>query len=111
MVGRVTERQQVLDEVCQICVEKGGFRLAAIHLLEADGTSLKVAARPWEVPDDAFRGLFKAVFTFAIPMLLVSNVPVRLLADKLVELKIVEKISKETVRQALKKTSCSLGVG
>ena len=35
------------------------------------------------MPDDAFRGLFKAVFTFAIPMLLVSNVPVRLLADKL----------------------------
>ena len=34
-----------------------------------------------------------------------------LLADKLVELKIVEKISKETVRQTLKKTSCSLGVG
>ena len=34
-----------------------------------------------------------------------------LLADKLVELKIVEKISRETVRQALKKTSCSLGVG
>jgi transposase len=34
-----------------------------------------------------------------------------LLTDKLVELKIVEKISKETVRQALKKTSCSLGVG
>jgi ABC-2 type transport system permease protein len=35
------------------------------------------------LPDEAFRGLFKAVFTFAIPMLLVSNVPVRLLADKL----------------------------
>lgn len=35
------------------------------------------------MPDEAFRGLFKAVFTFAIPMLLVSNVPVRLLADKL----------------------------
>jgi DNA polymerase II large subunit len=34
-----------------------------------------------------------------------------LLADKLVELKIVEKISKETVRQTLKKTSCSLGGG
>ncbi len=31
------------------------------------------------MPDEAFRGLFKAVFTFAIPMLLVSNVPVRLL--------------------------------
>ena len=35
------------------------------------------------LPDEAFRGLFKAVFTFAIPMLLVSNVPARLLADKL----------------------------
>jgi transposase len=35
----------------------------------------------------------------------------RLLADKLVELQIVESISYETVRQALKKTNCSLGVG
>ena len=35
------------------------------------------------MPDEAFHGAFKAVFTFAIPMLLVSNVPVRLLADKL----------------------------
>ena len=35
------------------------------------------------LPDEAFGGLFKAVFTFALPMLLVSNVPVRLLADKL----------------------------
>jgi ABC-2 type transport system permease protein len=35
------------------------------------------------LPDEAFRGLFKAVFTFALPMLLVVNVPVRLLADKL----------------------------
>jgi hypothetical protein len=34
-----------------------------------------------------------------------------LLADKLVELRIVESISRETVRQALKKTNCSLGVG
>jgi transposase len=33
----------------------------------------------------------------------------RLLADKLVELKIVDRISHETVRQALKKTTCSLG--
>ena len=31
------------------------------------------------LPDAAFRGLFKAVFTFAIPMLLVSNVPVKVL--------------------------------
>jgi ABC-2 type transport system permease protein len=35
------------------------------------------------MPDEAFRGLFKAIFTFAIPMLLVSNVPARVLADKL----------------------------
>jgi ABC-2 type transport system permease protein len=36
------------------------------------------------MPDEAFqRGLFKAVFTLAIPMLLVSNVPVRLLISKL----------------------------
>jgi hypothetical protein len=34
-----------------------------------------------------------------------------LLADKLVELKIVDRISRETVRQGLKKTSYSLGVG
>jgi len=36
------------------------------------------------MPDEAFRGAFKAVFTFALPVLLVSNVPVRVLADKLV---------------------------
>jgi transposase len=34
-----------------------------------------------------------------------------LLAEKLVELRIVESISHETVRQALKKTNCNLGVG
>jgi ABC-2 type transport system permease protein len=34
------------------------------------------------LPDEAFRGLFKAFFTFAIPMLLVSNVPVRVLVNK-----------------------------
>jgi ABC-2 type transport system permease protein len=34
------------------------------------------------MPDEAFRGLFKAFFTFAIPMLLVSNVPVRVLINK-----------------------------
>jgi transposase len=34
-----------------------------------------------------------------------------LLADKLVELKIVERISRQTVWEALKKTNCSLGVG
>jgi ABC-2 type transport system permease protein len=37
------------------------------------------------MPDEAFRGAFKAVFTFALPMLLVSNVPTRVLADKINE--------------------------
>ncbi len=35
------------------------------------------------LPDEAFTGAFKAAFTFALPVLLVSNVPVRVLADKL----------------------------
>jgi transposase len=35
----------------------------------------------------------------------------RLLADKLVELNIVDRVSYETVRQTLKKTNCSLGGG
>ncbi|MBI3851281.1 MAG: ABC-2 family transporter protein [Verrucomicrobia bacterium] len=35
------------------------------------------------MPDAAFRGWFKAVFTFVIPMLLVSNVPVKLLVQRL----------------------------
>jgi ABC-2 type transport system permease protein len=34
------------------------------------------------MPDEAFKGAFKAVFTFGLPVLLVSNVPVRVLADK-----------------------------
>jgi ABC-2 type transport system permease protein len=38
------------------------------------------------MPDEAFRGAFKAVFTFALPVLLVSNVPVRMLADKVTSL-------------------------
>jgi ABC-2 type transport system permease protein len=32
------------------------------------------------MPDEAFRGGFRIIFTFAIPMLLVSNVPVRVIA-------------------------------
>ena len=34
------------------------------------------------LPDDAFRGGFKVAFTFCLPVLLVSNVPVRVLASK-----------------------------
>jgi ABC-2 type transport system permease protein len=37
------------------------------------------------MPDEAFHGAFKAMFTFALPILLVCNVPVRLLADKLMD--------------------------
>jgi ABC-2 type transport system permease protein len=35
------------------------------------------------MPDAAFRGFFKVVFTFAVPMLLVANVPSKLLVAKL----------------------------
>jgi len=35
------------------------------------------------LPDAAFRGFFKAFFTFAIPMILVANVPAKLLIEKL----------------------------
>jgi ABC-2 type transport system permease protein len=35
------------------------------------------------LPDEAFRGVFKAVFTFVLPVLLVSNVPVRVLTNTL----------------------------
>ena len=35
------------------------------------------------MPDAAFRGAFKTVFTFALPVLLVSNVPTRVLAGTL----------------------------
>jgi ABC-2 type transport system permease protein len=35
------------------------------------------------MPDEAFRGAFKAFFTFALPVLLVSNVPTRTLASTL----------------------------
>src|SRR6266699_7351273 len=35
------------------------------------------------LPDAAYRGFFKAFFTFAVPMILVANIPARLLADKL----------------------------
>ncbi len=35
------------------------------------------------MPDAAFQGFFKVLFTFAVPMLLVANVPAKLLVDKL----------------------------
>jgi ABC-2 type transport system permease protein len=42
------------------------------------------------MPDEAFpRGMFRAVFTFALPMLLVANVPVRLLVETLTSPKLL----------------------
>lgn len=35
------------------------------------------------LPESVFRGTFRAVFTFVLPMLLVSNVPAKLLTNKL----------------------------
>jgi ABC-2 type transport system permease protein len=35
------------------------------------------------LPDAAFRGLFKVFFTYALPMLLVANVPAKLMTEKL----------------------------
>jgi ABC-2 type transport system permease protein len=35
------------------------------------------------LPDSAFRGFFRAFFTFALPMLLVANVPAKLVVNKL----------------------------
>src|SRR4051812_338219 len=35
------------------------------------------------LPDAAYRGLFKAVFTFVIPMVLVANVPAKVLVQKI----------------------------
>lgn len=41
------------------------------------------------LPDEAFRGLFRVAFTFGIPMLLVANVPVRLLVNTLTSAKLI----------------------
>jgi viologen exporter family transport system permease protein len=35
------------------------------------------------LPDVAFRGLFRVFFTFVLPMLLVANVPAKLIVNKL----------------------------
>ena len=35
------------------------------------------------MPDEAFGGVFRAVFTFVLPMLLVSNVPARVVSNKI----------------------------
>ncbi len=63
------------------------FLLASISFL-----SVKAQGIVWgyynlfniaRLPDTAFRGPFKVFFTFGVPMLLVSNVPVKFFAEKL----------------------------
>jgi len=44
LIVRVTDRQALLDEACRIAVEKGGFRLAAVGLLDSASQDLKQAA-------------------------------------------------------------------
>ena len=44
LIVRVTDRQALLDEACRIAVQKGGFRLAAIGLIDPNSQELKQAA-------------------------------------------------------------------
>jgi len=44
LIVRATDRQALLEEACRIAVEKGGFRLAAVGLLERASQELKQVA-------------------------------------------------------------------
>ena len=78
----------VLLAVAGVCIHYSlMFLLASISFwtVRAQGIvwgyySLFTIAR---LPDAAYRGFFKAFFTFAVPMILVANVPAKLLTDKL----------------------------
>ncbi len=48
LIVRASDRDALLDEACRIAVEKGGFRLAAIGLLERASQELKQAAAAGE---------------------------------------------------------------
>src|SRR4029077_1503338 len=48
LIVRAAERGELLAEACRIAVEQGGFRLAAVGLLEPGGQSLREAARAGE---------------------------------------------------------------
>src|SRR5262245_61968412 len=48
LIVRVTDRQALLDEACRIAVDKGGFRLAAIGLIEPRSQDLKQVAAAGE---------------------------------------------------------------
>jgi transposase len=77
-----------------------------------DGLEVALARKPQRKPREA---VFDGSFDARLTALACSRAPagyqrwtVRLLADKLVELKIVDSISAMTVHRSLKKTSCSL---
>ncbi|HYN11195.1 MAG TPA: EAL domain-containing protein [Burkholderiales bacterium] len=44
LIVRASDRQALLDEACRIAVEKGGFRLAAVGLLDGRAQALRQAA-------------------------------------------------------------------
>lgn len=48
LIVRASDRQALLDEACRIAVEKGGFRLAAIGLLDPPDHVLRLAASAGE---------------------------------------------------------------
>ena len=48
LIVRATDREALLDEACRIAVEKGGFRLAAIGLVEPETQDLKQVAAAGE---------------------------------------------------------------
>src|SRR5262249_5466388 len=48
LIVRASERDALLAEACRIAVAQGGFRLAAVGLLEPGGQALREAARAGE---------------------------------------------------------------
>jgi len=48
-IVRVRNRQALLDQICRIAVEQGGFRMAWIGLVDAEGTKVRVVAREGHV--------------------------------------------------------------
>ena len=48
LIVRVTDRDSLLDEACRIAVEKGGFRLAAVGLIDPQSQDLRQAAAAGE---------------------------------------------------------------
>ncbi|MGQ0545484.1 MAG: diguanylate cyclase domain-containing protein, partial [Betaproteobacteria bacterium] len=48
LIARVADRQALLDEACRVAVEKGGFRLAAVGLLDRRTQTIQPAAAAGE---------------------------------------------------------------